>query len=144
MRRERQRDVANEDINLPPTRKRSRRAAAISATDAKAPSAAAETPTSAAPDEPKTQERKTPTETPPTEAQIQACILSTLSTRAAGSTCCPSEIPRRMQLRDWRAWMGLTRAVAFRLAGDGVIEITQKGQVSGGRLDRVIGWVGFS
>lgn len=67
----------------------------------------------------------------PTGAQIEACILEILRSRAAGATCCPSEAARRLRPAAWRPLMEAARDAARRLAGRGLIQITQRGQVGG-------------
>ena len=64
--------------------------------------------------------------------RIEAAMLQRAQERhrANGGTLCPSEVPRlSLKLIDWRAHMDATRAVARRLARDGVLEVLQKGRV---------------
>jgi hypothetical protein len=63
------------------------------------------------------------------EHLIEVRIIEILHKRKSNATCCPSEIPRSLQLNDWRAWMEKTREVAFRLSRAGVIDILQRGEV---------------
>lgn len=76
---------------------------------------------------------------PSVVAELEAAILSLLRSRRPGTTCCPSEVPRRMLLgekrgrgtgggdRDWRRQMPAVREAAARLAERGQLEITQGG-----------------
>ncbi|KAM3568977.1 hypothetical protein VYU27_008910 [Nannochloropsis oceanica] len=65
----------------------------------------------------------------PTDAQISATILALTDKRGTTKTICPSEVPRLLCPSTWRAYMPRVRAVAIRLAKEGRIDITQKGQV---------------
>lgn len=86
-----------------------------------------------------------------TIAELESAILELLRSRAPGSNCCPSEIPRRMPLASssevpsaagekrrkkskkekqeegWRALMPATRKAAARLVERGLLVITQGG-----------------
>ena len=62
------------------------------------------------------------------EIEIERAIISLTTQRGCDKTCCPSEIPRLiLKFPNWREYMDLTRAIAFRMAASGTIEITQKG-----------------
>ena len=63
-----------------------------------------------------------------TEAQIVASIR-TFTTNRAPSTVCPSEVARALSPNDWRPLMPRVREAAARLAADGEIVATQRGQV---------------
>ena len=63
------------------------------------------------------------------KAVLRSGILDMLGSRRSGATCCPSEIPRRHFPSTWRERMEDTRQAAFELADEGVIEITQQGEV---------------
>ncbi|KAG1674278.1 hypothetical protein FOA52_013467 [Chlamydomonas sp. UWO 241] len=65
----------------------------------------------------------------PLREQLRETILALVSARSDGATCCPSEAPRRVRPSDWRPLMALTREVAFELAREGVVQVTQKGAV---------------
>jgi len=71
----------------------------------------------------------TPTSSTPTDAQLEATILTLTLKRGLTKTICPSEVPRLLCPSTWRACMPRVRAVAIRLAKQGRIDITQKGQV---------------
>ena len=62
-------------------------------------------------------------------AMLRSEIMEVLGGRRIGATCCPSEIPRRLFLSAWREHMEETRQAAFQLADEGIIEVTQKGEV---------------
>ena len=76
-------------------------------------------------------EPTTTTTTPstPTDDQLTATILMLTHKRGSTKTICPSEVPRLLFPSAWRACMPRVRAVAIRLAKQGRIDITQKGQV---------------
>lgn len=60
---------------------------------------------------------------------LEAAILGLLAERDPGKTICPSEAARRVGGVDWREYMEPARQAARRLAADGRIEITQRGEV---------------
>jgi len=73
---------------------------------------------------------------PPSRERIECAIFDLLSRRAAGRTICPSEAARALDPTEWRPLMDAVREVAFELADDGRLEVTQKGQVVDGRSAR--------
>lgn len=56
-------------------------------------------------------------------------ILSLLAAREPGKSVCPSEAARRLDNVDWRGRMDEVRAAAAALVRDGVLDVTQKGEV---------------
>ena len=81
------------------------------------------------------------------DALLERTMRDIVSARVYPSTACPSEVPRRLVAEeeaarrrrgggggarligsDWRALMEPTREVARRLAREGVLQITQRGQ----------------
>lgn len=64
---------------------------------------------------------------------LEQSILDLLDRRAPGATICPSEAARAVAAdagrEDWRSLMDLARAAGRRLADQGQIQVTQKGQV---------------
>jgi Protein of unknown function (DUF3253) len=60
----------------------------------------------------------------PKDQEIEARIMSLLVKRGEGSSICPSDAPRSLYA-DWRKHMLLTRSIAFKLALEGKIKITQ-------------------
>ena len=64
---------------------------------------------------------------------LEQSILDLLDQRAPGVTICPSEAARAVAAdagrEDWRSLMDLARAAGRRLADQGQIQVTQKGQV---------------
>ena len=62
-------------------------------------------------------------------AQLRAAILDLLERRAPGQTICPSEAARAVGGAGFRALMEPTRAVAAELVAEGLIEVTQRGEV---------------
>ena len=65
------------------------------------------------------------------EERLRAAVLDLLAGRAPTSTICPSDAARAVGGSTWRDAMPLARAVAARLADDGVVEVRQHG----GRVD---------
>jgi Protein of unknown function (DUF3253) len=61
---------------------------------------------------------------PAIDQAIETQIMSLLVKRGEGSSICPSDAPRSLYA-DWRNYMLLTRSIAFKLAIDGKIRITQ-------------------
>lgn len=59
---------------------------------------------------------------------LEAEIVRQVMMRGAGKTICPSEVARAVA-EDWRAVMPAVRTAAGRLAAQGLIDVTQKGQV---------------
>jgi hypothetical protein len=70
---------------------------------------------------------------PPTTAGDEERLAATIRTlvrhRGPDATICPSDAARAAGGSRWRTLMGPARAVARRLAGDGTIEILQRGAV---------------
>ena len=71
----------------------------------------------------------TSTELPPDPAAIEAAILGLVHARGAGKTVCPSEVARRLDPSGWRGLMAAVRGAAGRLAGAGLVVVTQRGRV---------------
>ncbi|MEM6910706.1 MAG: DUF3253 domain-containing protein [Verrucomicrobiota bacterium] len=61
--------------------------------------------------------------------EAKAAIRETLAGRAPGKSICPSEAAKHLQRERWRERMEVVRTAARELAEEGVLEITQKGQV---------------
>ena len=59
-------------------------------------------------------------------------MLQLARRRRPGKSLCPSEVARALRPNNWRALMPLARQVAFDLADEGCLVITQRGQ----RVDR--------
>ncbi len=64
-----------------------------------------------------------------TDRALERAILELLEGRAAGATICPSEAARHAHPERWRALMERTRRAARRLAAEGRLEVTQRGEV---------------
>lgn len=64
--------------------------------------------------------------------EIERTIDALLDERGEGKTICPSEAARALA-EDWRPLMDEVRDVAFGMADDGRVEVTQKGDVVDGR-----------
>ena len=63
------------------------------------------------------------------DAKLEAAMLALLADRKGGDTICPSEAARAVSPDDWRPLMEPARAAARRLAGRGVVQVTQGGRV---------------
>lgn len=68
------------------------------------------------------------------KARIGATIRTLLRDRQPPATLCPSEVARAVGQPEWRRWMDEVRDVGRQLAAEGVIEITQSGELAD-RLD---------
>ncbi|WP_243696130.1 DUF3253 domain-containing protein [Labedella phragmitis] len=64
-----------------------------------------------------------------TDRRLEATILELLDKRAATATICPSDAARAVGDDDWRDLMEPARCAARRLVADGVVDITQGGNV---------------
>lgn len=60
--------------------------------------------------------------------EIAQEILTMCKSRGAAKTICPSEVARKLYPDNWRDQMDIVRAVAFKLAKDNRIAVTQKGK----------------
>lgn len=65
---------------------------------------------------------------PGLDDELAEAIFALLTERGAGKTICPSEAARRVQPNDWRPLMEPVRNVAARLAGEGRLVVTQRGE----------------
>lgn len=65
----------------------------------------------------------------PLDRRCEAALLELLGERRADSSCCPSEVARRVAPADWRPLMERVRQAGRRLAREGRVEITQGGRV---------------
>jgi hypothetical protein len=63
---------------------------------------------------------------------IEAQIVGLLERRDEGKTICPSEAARALA-EDWRPLMPEVREVAYGMADEGRLEVTQSGRVVDGR-----------
>ena len=64
------------------------------------------------------------------DATLEATILALLKGRKGGATICPSEAARAVAADgDWRPLMEPARGAARRLAGRGLVQVTQGGRV---------------
>ena len=63
----------------------------------------------------------------PSDAQIEHSMQELLDRRAP-KTICPSEVARAVGDESWRDLMEPVRQVAWRLAGEGELEVTQRGE----------------
>ena len=64
-----------------------------------------------------------------TGAELEQTILRLLGERAVTSTICPSDAARAIGGDDWRDLMDPTRQAAARLVAQGLVDVTQGGEV---------------
>lgn len=65
------------------------------------------------------------------DAAIEQAILALLAERAPGKTICPSEVARTLAgdtEAQWRPMMPAVRNAVDRLAGEGRLQVVQRGQ----------------
>jgi hypothetical protein len=60
---------------------------------------------------------------------LEAAVLELLDARARDASICPSEVARLVAGEQWQEAMEPTRRAARRLVAEGLVVITQKGQV---------------
>lgn len=65
----------------------------------------------------------------PLEHRLDAAIRALAGHRGPRSSTCPSDAARAVGGEHWRAVMDEARDIARRLARDGLVEITQRGDV---------------
>lgn len=63
------------------------------------------------------------------DRNLEHAIVQLLRQRGAGKTLCPSEAARAVDPENWRPLMERARHAARRLVSQGLLEITQGGQV---------------
>jgi hypothetical protein len=63
------------------------------------------------------------------DARLERAIDALLDALRAGVSICPSEAARAVDPEGWRELMSAARAAAGRLAADGSVEVTQRGEV---------------
>jgi hypothetical protein len=63
----------------------------------------------------------------PVAARLRAAIVALARHRGPTSSICPSDAARAVGGDGWRELTAQSRAIAFALAGDGDVEITQRG-----------------
>jgi hypothetical protein len=61
--------------------------------------------------------------------RLRAAILALAQHRGPNSSICPSDAARAVGGHDWRGLTAQSRSIAFALARDGDVEITQRGAV---------------
>lgn len=62
-------------------------------------------------------------------ARLRAAILALAQHRGPNSSICPSDAARAVGGQHWRELTAQSRSIAFTLARDGDVEITQRGAV---------------
>jgi len=63
----------------------------------------------------------------PVAGRLRAAILALAQHRGASSSICPSDAARAVGGANWRKFTAQSRSIAFALARDGEVEITQRG-----------------
>jgi hypothetical protein len=63
------------------------------------------------------------------DARLERAIDALLDDRRPGVSICPSEAARAVDPEGWRGLMPAARAAAGRLAAEGGVEVTQRGEV---------------
>lgn len=63
------------------------------------------------------------------DERVAEALLALVARRAPGYSICPSEVARALSPDDWRPLMPKVRDVARRLAGEGRVLVTQRGEV---------------
>ena len=63
----------------------------------------------------------------PAATRLRAAILALAQHRGPNSSICPSDAARAVGGHDWRNLTAQSRSIAFALARDGDVEITQRG-----------------
>jgi hypothetical protein len=64
-----------------------------------------------------------------TAVRLRAAIQALAQHRGPDSSICPSDAARAVGDQDWRQLTAQSRSIAFALARDGDVEITQRGAV---------------
>jgi hypothetical protein len=72
----------------------------------------------------------------PSPAEMRTALLHLVRRRGADKTVCPSEAARVLAPARWRELMEDVRQEAYRLADDGLVDITQQGRAVEGRSAR--------
>jgi Protein of unknown function (DUF3253) len=65
---------------------------------------------------------------PPDDELIESVLLTLVRDRGPDASVCPSEVARALASDHWRPMMPDVRRIASRLAHQGTLEITQRGQ----------------
>jgi hypothetical protein len=64
----------------------------------------------------------------PSDEALRAEILRIAEQRGSGKTLCPSDAARSIGGDTWRDLMPAARRIAFELAGEGRVDVTQHGE----------------
>ena len=64
---------------------------------------------------------------PVSDDELRAEILRIAERRGGGKTLCPSDAARSIGGDTWRDLMPAARRIAFELAGEGLVDVTQHG-----------------
>ena len=68
-------------------------------------------------------------EVPVFDTALREEILRIAEVRGSTKTLCPSEAARSIGGDDWRELMAAARRISFDLAAEGLVDVTQKGEV---------------
>ncbi|WP_298589127.1 DUF3253 domain-containing protein [uncultured Kocuria sp.] len=74
--------------------------------------------------------------TTPSPAEMRSVLLDLVQRRGPEKTVCPSEAARALAPDGWRDLMEDVRQEAYRLADEGLVDITQQGRTVDGRTAR--------
>lgn len=74
--------------------------------------------------------------TTPSPSELRAVLLELVRRRGPEKTVCPSEAARALSPDGWRDLMEDVRQEAYRMADDGLVDITQRAHVVDGRTAR--------
>lgn len=74
--------------------------------------------------------------TTPSSTEMRSALLDLARRRGPEKTVCPSEAARALAPDGWRDLMEDVRQEAYRMADDGLVDITQQGGVVDGRTAR--------
>lgn len=67
--------------------------------------------------------------TTPSPTEMRSVLLDLVRRCGSEKTVCPSEAARALAPDDWRDLMEDVRQEAYRMADDGLVDITQQGRV---------------
>lgn len=64
----------------------------------------------------------------PSDDELRSEILRIAEQRGSDKTLCPSDAARSIGAEAWRDLMPAARRIAFELAGEGRVDVTQRGE----------------
>ena len=74
--------------------------------------------------------------TTPSPTEMRSVLLDLVRRRGPEKTVCPSEAARALAPDHWRELIEDVRQEAYRMADDGLVDITQQGSAVDGRTAR--------